>query len=74
MTHFISSKSALQIHEDLIKEYGGAHGIRDYGLLLSSLEIPKASFAGQDLHSTLFEKAAAYLYTQVNSRVGQKHD
>ncbi|HSX04652.1 MAG TPA: Fic family protein [Rhabdochlamydiaceae bacterium] len=48
--------------DDLIQSYGGAKGIRDYGLLLSALEMPKAAFGGQDMHSSLFDKAAAYLY------------
>lgn len=62
MTHFISVAVALEIHDVLIDAYGGAKGIRDYGLLLSALEMPRSSFGGQDLHLTLFDKAAAYLY------------
>jgi death-on-curing protein len=62
MILFISADMAIQIHEELIMDYGGAAGIRDYGLLLSALEMPKASFGGEDLHPTLFEKAAAYLF------------
>lgn len=59
---FIPVAAVLQIHDDLIDAYGGAKGVRDYGLLLSALEMPKSSFGGQDLHPTLFDKAAAYLY------------
>src|SRR5688572_12118011 len=62
MILFISVITALKIHDELIDAYGGAKGIRDYGLLLSALEMPKASFGGKDLHPTLFDKAAAYLY------------
>jgi len=62
MIHFIPATAALEIHDALIDAYGGAKGVRDYGLLLSALEMPKASFGGQDLHPTLFDKAAAYLY------------
>lgn len=62
MIHFIPVDVALIIHDDLIDSYGGAKGIRDYGLLLSALEMPKSSFGGKDLHPTLFDKAAAYLF------------
>jgi death on curing protein len=62
MTYFASVDAALQIHEELVERYGGTQGIRDYGLLLSALEMPKATFGGQDLHPSLFDKAAAYLY------------
>jgi death on curing protein len=62
MIHFISVAVTLEIHDVLIDAYGGAKGIRDYGLLLSALEMPRSSFGGQDLHPTLFDKAAAYLY------------
>ena len=62
MILFVSVEAALAIHDELIDAYGGAKGIRDYGLLLSALEMPKASYGGQDLHPTLFDKAAAYLF------------
>ena len=62
MILFISVTTTLEIHDILIDTYGGAKGIRDYGLLLSALEMPKSAFGGQDLHPTLFDKAAAYLY------------
>lgn len=67
MIHFISVISAIQIHDELIETYGGAKGIRDYGLLLSALEMPKSSFDGRDLHTTLFDKAAAYLFHVVKN-------
>jgi death-on-curing protein len=62
MIHFLSVETTIKIHDILIESYGGLKGIRDYGLLLSALEMPKTSFDGADLHSTLFDKAAAYLY------------
>ncbi|HEX2582643.1 MAG TPA: hypothetical protein VHL30_00815 [Chlamydiales bacterium] len=42
MIHFISA-AAVTIHDDLIETYGGAKGIRDYGLLLSALDMPNAA-------------------------------
>ncbi len=42
-----------------MEEMGGSLGLRDEGLLRSALARPQASFGGEDLYPTLFEKAAA---------------
>ena len=52
-------QQALAIYRRIIEETGGSPGIRDEGLLLASLARPHATFGGQDLYPTLFEKAAA---------------
>lgn len=46
------------LHSALINESGGSDGIRDEGLLDSAINTPFQSFAGQDLYSTVLEKAA----------------
>ena len=52
----------IEIHRDMIERYGGSVGIRDQGLLESSVAVPQAGFGDQYLHSSLFEMAAAYLF------------
>jgi death-on-curing protein len=52
----------LEVHADQIKRYGGGAGIRAIGLLQSALAQPEASFAGQWLHPTLFDMAAAHAF------------
>lgn len=37
-------------------------GVLNEGLLKSALEMPKAQFNGKDLHRTIFDKTAAYLF------------
>jgi death-on-curing protein len=59
---YITFETVLEIHDELIEEYGGRKGILNEGLLRSALEMPKASFNGRDLHRTLFDKVAAYLF------------
>lgn len=59
---FINVEDVLDYHTEMINEFGGAHGIRDLGLLISAVEMPKATMFGEDLHPTIFEKAAAYLF------------
>jgi death-on-curing protein len=75
---FLSLDEVFAIHAHLIDRYGGSLGIRDRGLLESALAMPLASFSGEELHATLHEKAAAYLFHLVknhpfvdgNKRVG----
>lgn len=45
----------------MVKRFGGSPGIRDIGLVESAMARPQASFDGQDLHPTVFDKAAALL-------------
>ncbi len=59
---FLSVEEVIQIHDNLVSEYGGLDGIRDMGLLISAIEMPKASMFGEYLHDSIFDKAAAYLF------------
>lgn len=59
---FLSSEDVLEIHRDLIRDFGGSDGVRDMGLLQSAVAMPRASFGGEFLHTDLFEMAAAYLF------------
>jgi death on curing protein len=75
---FLTLDEVLAIHADQIERYGGSLGIRDHGLLESALAMPEAAFSGTELHPTLHEKSAAYLFHLVknhpfvdgNKRVG----
>lgn len=58
MNH-LGYRQALWLYRRVIEEAGGSYGVRDEGLLLSALARPQASFGGEDLYPTLFEKAAA---------------
>jgi death-on-curing protein len=59
---YLSLEDILALHQDQIEHYGGNRGIRDIGLLISAVEMPKATFEGQFLHEDLYEMAAAYLF------------
>ncbi len=60
--NFVSKSMVLSIHARQIERFGGTPGIRDEGLLESALAQPQATFAGDFLHRTISEQAAAYLY------------
>ena len=67
MIHYVTYQYVIEIHDNLIDEYGGSKGILNEGLLRSALEMPKARFNGKDLHRTIFDKTAAYLFHMIQN-------
>ena len=51
-----------EIHQAVIAEFGGSHGIRDEGLLSSAVAAPQATVGGASPFADLLEVAAAYLF------------
>lgn len=62
MIRFLNTQEVIDIHDLIINSFGGSYGIRDLGLLVSAVEIPKATMLKKHLHPTLFDQAAAYLF------------
>lgn len=58
----LSKEQILMLHSQLIEEYGGSDGVRDYNLLDSALENPFQSFGGEELYPTLQARAARLGY------------
>lgn len=52
----------IAVHQMLLAEHGGAEGIRDRGLLSSTLTRPKNLFVYADSPPSLFDFAASYAY------------
>lgn len=61
MIHYLKPEQVLFIHNQLIEETGGLHGVRDLSMLLSAMGRPLATFDGRDLYDGLFSKGAALL-------------
>jgi death on curing protein len=62
MIEYLSVEEVIAMHDAFLQEFGGLPGIRDLNLLMSAVETPKGRMFGQDLHPTIYDKAAAYLY------------
>ena len=58
----LSKEQILLLHTQLIEEFGGTDGVRDYNLLDSALETPFQSFAGVELYPTIQAKATRLGY------------
>ena len=60
---FVDIEEVYRIHLSLISRAKTKAGVRDFALLHSSIERPKATFNGHSLYPTLFAKAAALLHS-----------
>lgn len=63
----ITKKQVLLLHEHLLRETGGAAGLRDEGLLDSAVSAPFQSFDGTELFPTVIEKAARLCFGLVKN-------
>jgi death-on-curing protein len=57
---FILDK-VLQLHQQVLKLYGGSPGIRDINLLDSALNRPFQTFGGDELYPLPLEKSTAII-------------
>jgi death on curing protein len=57
----ISTEDVLKIHQLLIDQFGGSHGVRDKSSLDSAINRPFATFDQQELYPEPVDKAAAIL-------------
>ena len=62
MPKFLSLTDIIIINQNLIKDFGGLHAIRDNSLLESAAYAPQSTFDSKYLYPTIYEMAAAYAY------------
>jgi len=67
MTRYLTPEQVLFLHSRLITETGGAHGVRDLGMLLSALGRPQATFEAKELYPDLLSKTAALMDSLVRN-------
>ncbi len=60
---YLTVKQVIEIHDNILQCFGGLSGIRDRNLLESAIENPKTCVFGQEMYPTVFDKAAAYLFS-----------
>jgi death on curing protein len=63
----IDLQEVFEIHQVLIKEFGGLQGVRDEGLLKSAIERPFSGFSETEFYPTPEEKAGAVLESVIKN-------
>lgn len=58
---YVNLEEIYTIHEAIVKMAGTKAFVRDFALLHSASERPKATFSGKDLYPSIFLKAASLL-------------
>jgi death-on-curing protein len=61
-TTWLTLEDVMALHTESIDRFGGAHGVRDVGMLESAIAVPQATMFGELLQPTLEEQGAAYLF------------
>lgn len=61
MINYLSLEEILRLHFQVIEDFGGSHGVRDEGRLLSVVAAPQQTVFGSEQYPTVLEKAAVYL-------------
>lgn len=64
---FISLDEVVVIHDQMIMIGGGSGGVKDFSLLHSAVERPRAQFGGKYLYESVWEMAGALLQSLVKN-------
>ena len=64
---YVTLNEVLELHHQLIEQYGGSEGIHDLGALESALAQPRMTFGGEDIYPTVIEKAAAIGFSLIKN-------
>lgn len=67
MTNYLEIDEVIAIHDGVIRFSGGKGEVFDFTLLHSAIERPKATFGGNDLYPSIYEKAAALIHSLIQN-------
>ena len=78
MNFTLTVDEALALHAAALEAYGGTPGLRDRGLLESALAQPLATFGGQSVYSSIWDRVASlgismvcnHAFVDGNKRIG----
>jgi death-on-curing protein len=59
--NYLSLEEILRLHFQIVEDFGGSHGVRDEGRLISVVNVPSQVVFGQEQYKTVFDKAAVYI-------------
>lgn len=61
MINYVPIDEVYEIHRAILARAGSIGEVRDFALLHSAVERPKATYSGEELYPTIFAKAASLL-------------
>jgi len=64
---YLSLSEVIELYNRIMKQSGGASGIRDIGALESALAQPRMTFSGSELYPTIAEKATALAFSIIGN-------
>ncbi len=64
---YLTLNEALDIYRGVMRQSGGALGIRDLGALESAVAQPRMTFSGEELYPTIVKKAAALGFSLIEN-------
>jgi death-on-curing protein len=64
---YLRLSEVLYLHDRILKESGGRHGVRNQGGLESALALPRQTFGEIELYPSIVEKAAILCFSLVNN-------
>lgn len=65
--HSLSVENIILLHQKLIDQTGGRHGVRDMNLVESAISRAFATFDGNDLYEMTEDKIAAITFGLINN-------
>lgn len=60
--NYLSVEEILALHHRVIEDYGGSHGVRDEGRLLTDTHAPQQTVSGSEQYKLVYEKVAVYFH------------
>lgn len=66
--HYLSRAELLDLHGYVVERFGGRLGLNSHDRLLSLIDAPGQAMFGQELYSSLAEKAAVIGYSLIKNR------
>ncbi|BAY91540.1 MULTISPECIES: type II toxin-antitoxin system death-on-curing family toxin [unclassified Tolypothrix] len=64
---YLTLQEVLALYNRIIEQSGGSAGIANLGALESALAQPKMTFGGEELYSTIVEKASALSFSLIKN-------
>ena len=64
---YLTINQVLEIYNQVMQQSGGLIGIRDLGALESAVAQPRVTFGGEELYSTMADKASALGFSLIQN-------